>query len=72
MNIYCILYSRNLLLEEIFANHTVLLSEIFVILIIVSTTGDSYIANTEDIWIQKCLLTLIFANAFKIATLKDL
>ena len=40
-------------------------------MVIVSTTGDSYI---EDVWIQKCVLALIFANTIEItnfAILKD-
>ena len=46
-------YSRNLLREEIFADHTILLSEkIF-------TICDNFIHNKrylEDVWIQKCVL----------------
>ena len=64
MGLYNILYSGNLLGEEIFANHNILLSvEIFV-------TFDYCIHNRrryiEDVWIQKCVLALIFANVFEI------
>ena len=63
MGLYNILYSGNLLGEEIFANHNILLSvQIFVIF-------DYYIHNRiyiEDVWIQKCVLALIFADVFEI------
>ena len=56
--------------EEIFANHTILFSEkIFKILIIVSTTGYSYIElyGSKNVY----YVAVIFANAFEIAKLKD-
>ena len=56
MGLYNILYSENLLGEEIFANHNILLSvEIFAIF-------DYCIHNRryiEDVWILKCVLALI-------------
>ena len=64
MGLYITLYSGNLLGEEIFANHNILLSvEIFAIF-------DYCIHNRryiEDVWIQKCVLALIFANVFEIS-----
>ena len=39
------------------------LRKTFVILIIVSTTGNTFL---EDIWIQKCVIALIFVSVFKI------
>ena len=60
---FMVLYSWNLLREEIFANSLNLLSaEIFAIF-------EYYIHNKkhiEDTWIQKCVLALISANAFEI------
>ena len=59
-------HSENSLLEEIFVNHTVLLSEeIF-------TTFDYGIHKRykEDIWIQKCVLASIFTNVFKFTICK--
>ena len=63
MGLCNILYSGNLLGEEIFANHNILLSvEIFVIFDY-CITNRRYI---EDVWIQKCVLALIFADVFEI------
>ena len=48
-------FIENLLREEIFVNHTILLSEEIV------TILDYYIHDSryiEDVWIQKCVLTL--------------
>ena len=59
-----LLYSRNLLQEEIFVNLVVLLSEI------IFANFDYCIHNKrymEDIWIQNvCYVALIFGNAFEI------
>ena len=57
----------NLLIEEIFVNYTILLSEEILVSFDYCIHNRRYI---EDIWIQKCVLALIFANAFKIAKLK--
>ena len=63
MGLYNILYSGNLLGEEIFANHNILLSvEVFAIFYY-CIHNRRYI---EDVWIQKYVLALIFANVFEI------
>ena len=56
-----------------FANHTILLSEEIFMIFDYCVHNRSYI-YLQDIWIQKCVLDLIFANTFKItkfANLKD-
>ena len=66
-------YSRSLLREEIiFPNHAILLSEEIFTIFDYCIHSSRY---TEDVWIQKCVLALNFANAFKMANfskLKDL
>ena len=48
-------YTGNLLREEIFVNHTILLSEEIVTILDYCIHNSRYI---EDVWIQKCVLTL--------------
>ena len=58
----------NLLLEEIFVNYTILLFEEILVSFDYCIHNRRYIG--DYIWIQKCVLALIFANACKIAKLK--
>ena len=51
------LYSRKLLQKEIFANHMILLSKEMLAIFNYCIHNRSY---TEDIWIQKFVLALIF------------
>ena len=64
-----VLNSKNVLREEIFINHMILLSK-------GTFTIFKYIIHSkrymEDIWIQKYAMALIFPNMFKITKLKHL
>ena len=64
------IYSRNLLQEEIFVNHMILLSEEIFTIFDYRIHSRRYIARRYVD--PKCMLALIFANAFEIGKLTEL